>query len=182
MEILRSFIYQHEEIGILLPRDADDLFDLIKSSRRHLARFLPWVDAVESVDDERDFIREAVLGLGEGSAYHFGIWVRRQLCGVVSLEVDQLNNSGELGYYLGERFIGRGTATRAGEAVVAFAFANLGLNRVEANVSAHNVTSAMVCQRLGMAMESTARRAILLQGTYYDRQTFRLLASDYLKS
>ena len=182
MEILRSSIYQDEEIGILLSRDADDLFNLVASSRRHLARFLPWVEAIESIDDERDFIRGAILRSSEGSAYHFGIWVHRQLGGVVSLEVDQSNNSGELGYYLGERFVGRGTATRAGEAVVAFAFANLGLNRVEANVSVHNVASAMVCERLGMVMESTARQAFLLQGSYHDRQTFRLLASDYLRS
>ena len=181
-ELLRRPINEEEELGILLPKDAEELFKLVNSSRRHLSKFLPWVEGVDSPSHERAFLLDALDRLAQGAAYHFGIWRVGELCGSISLEIDSLNNSGELGYYLGDRYLGRGIMTRSAEAVLAFGFATLGLNRVEAFVASENIASRRVCLRIGLEYESRSTGALLLHGRYYDRETYRSLASGYLRT
>lgn len=44
-----------EEILLRWPfmADAEELFKLIDANREHLGRWLPWVDAIQSLDDEK---------------------------------------------------------------------------------------------------------------------------------
>ncbi len=44
-----------EEILLRWPSmaDAEELFKLIDTNREHLGRWLPWVDAIQSLDDEK---------------------------------------------------------------------------------------------------------------------------------
>ena len=68
-------------------------------------------------------------------------------CGIKHLDWDA--RSGEIGYWIGVPFWGRGLATEAVRLVTAFGLYTLGLNRIVAEVLADNVASARVLEKAG---------------------------------
>jgi len=64
--------------------------------------------------------------------------------------------SAELGYWVGKPYWGRGVATEAASAVVAFGFRELGLERIQARVLVRNPRSARVLEKTGMLHERRA--------------------------
>jgi ribosomal-protein-alanine N-acetyltransferase len=75
---------------------------------------------------------------------------------------------GEIGYWVGVAHWGQGYASEAVGAMVAHAFATLGLLRVQANVYAPNVASARVLEKNGFELEGTLRRAVRKRGEVLD--------------
>lgn len=71
-----------------------------------------------------------------------------------------------LGYEVDGRFGGRGLMTEAAGAVVGWAFAGLGLHRVEANIMPRNVRSIRVAQKLGFVWEGRSPRYLMINGTW----------------
>jgi len=74
----------------------------------------------------------------------------RVLVGSVNITPDEDNpQRGEIGYYLGEEFIGKGYITRAGKALIAYAFERMGYRTMYAIVDDQNHASIKVLERLG---------------------------------
>jgi ribosomal-protein-serine acetyltransferase len=69
--------------------------------------------------------------------------------------------------------------TDACRALVKHALGELELNRVEIHCAAANVASSAIPQRLGFTHEATLREALLLHGTYHDRQIWGFLKRDW---
>lgn len=75
----------------------------------------------------------------------------------------------ELGYWLGEPYWNRGIATEAGRSIVAYAFEQLDVGRVEAAVFEWNPASMRVLEKLGFAREGILRRSAYKDGLMIDR-------------
>lgn len=73
-----------------------------------------------------------------------------------------------LGYHLDEHYEGRGYMTEAVEAVVNYAFGELGLHRVCANYLPINERSGAMLRRLGFVVEGYARDYLFLDGAWRD--------------
>lgn len=92
------------------------------------------------------------------AAYGFGMWVVEELasgefageCGLRWLED---GTDVELSYGLYPRFRGRGLATEAARAVVAFGLGVLGLERIVAISRGDNAISHRVLEKLGMKLD-----------------------------
>ena len=82
----------------------------------------------------------------------------------------------EIGYALGLAYRGRGYATEAARALLAYAFAELGLHRVQATTSPANQGSWRVMERLGMRLEGRLREASYQEGEWTDVLIYGLLA------
>lgn len=72
---------------------------------------------------------------------------RERLIGVVSIEGK--GPEPELGYWLAERWHGRGFMTEAARALIAHAFATRGITAIRSSVFADNAVSQRVQQKLG---------------------------------
>jgi 8-oxo-dGTP diphosphatase len=68
---------------------------------------------------------------------------------VVGLRLDRKARVGTIGYWVGRRFWGHGVAGEAAGRVVRWAFANLEIDRILANVATDNPASAAVLRRIG---------------------------------
>jgi RimJ/RimL family protein N-acetyltransferase len=98
------------------------------------------------------------------AARGYGLWgvVRRDddaligRCGLLSSTIDGRPEV-ELSYLLDPAFRGNGFATEAARAVLAFASAVLGLERVVAVIQPANAPSRRVAERLGMTYQGPAR-------------------------
>jgi RimJ/RimL family protein N-acetyltransferase len=82
---------------------------------------------------------------------------------------------GEVGYMLAPEARGRGTMTRALRLLVAWAFAELALTRVQAFASPDNARSIALLERLGFAREGVLRA---YRGPGEDRVAFAVLPGE----
>jgi ribosomal-protein-serine acetyltransferase len=94
-------------------------------------------------------------------------------------KLDLLNRSGEVGYWLGKSFQGKGIMTAACRAVVTHLLNNLDLNRVTIHCAKANDKSSAIPRRLGFAEEGLAREAHLLHGIFHDSRRFAMLKRDW---
>lgn len=87
--------------------------------------------------------------------------------------------SASVGYWVDGDQGGRGTATQACRLVVEFAFAELGLHRVEAGTLVHNVRSQRVLKRNGFEQFGFAPRYLEIAGAWQDHLLFQRINEDY---
>ena len=101
------------------------------------------------------------------------------LVGAVSLQQRPPHRRAELGYWIARRFWGRGFATEAARAVVAYGFRELGLNKIDAHYLARNPASGRVMEKVGMAREGILRQHIVKWEEPEDVVMYGILASEF---
>jgi ribosomal-protein-serine acetyltransferase len=158
--------------------DAEEAFALVEANRERLDPWMPWVRSSRSPADTRAFIERAISS--EHDLEGNGIWVGRRLAGAIGMRVDPLSNSGDIGYWLGGEFEGRGLVTRACRLFLDHAFHELGLHRVALRAGVENDRSRAVAERLGFTYEGTLRQAERVQGDrYLDMAVYGLLEDEW---
>ncbi|WP_137824689.1 GNAT family N-acetyltransferase [Brevibacterium sp. 2SA] len=87
--------------------------------------------------------------------------------------------SGSLGFCFAEEVWGRGYATEAAGALLAWAFDALDLNRVQAEADTRNIGSARVLEKLGFRREGTLREDCIVAGVVSDSWVYGLLRREW---
>lgn len=82
------------------------------------------------------------------------------------------SRSAEIGYWLAERYWGKGIATDALTQLSAFIFANTDIVRLQAHVFEGNSASAKVLEKAGYCLEGTLRKAIFKQGVFMNASLY----------
>jgi [ribosomal protein S5]-alanine N-acetyltransferase len=78
--------------------------------------------------------------------------------------------SASLGYYVGEPFAGRGYMREGLKLVLRFAFRDLGLHRLEANIQPDNGPSIALVKSCGFAYEGLSPRFLFIDGQWRDHE------------
>lgn len=127
------------------------------------------------------FIEDATRKRYEKSAFHFGIRLNNGsligACGVY--DIDYSNIKGELGYWLGRPYWGKGYAKEALALLLGFCFGSLRLNRVSVTVLAFNERSINLLRTLNFAKEGTLRQNTLHGEVFVDDLVFSMLKPEY---
>jgi ribosomal-protein-alanine N-acetyltransferase len=84
-----------------------------------------------------------------------------------------------LGYYIGQRYAGRGYMTEALRLMLRYAFSQLKLHRVEANIQPGNVASIALVRRAGFVREGYSRRYLKIGGRWRDHERWALIAEEW---
>lgn len=84
-----------------------------------------------------------------------------------------------LGYYLFAGHTGRGLMTEAVGLGLRYAFRDLGLHRVEANVQPENRASIAVLVRCGFVREGFSRKYLKIGGRWRDHERFAIIREDW---
>lgn len=90
--------------------------------------------------------------------------------------------SATLGYWMGERFAGKGHMRRAVDAVKLFAFEVEGLHRIEAACLPTNQRSIRLLERCGFSREGHLRGYLKIAGKWEDHCLYALLAEEWSRS
>jgi len=101
------------------------------------------------------------------------------LRGTVSLHLTPAHRRGELGYWIGQPFWGQGFATDAVRALLRFAFADLGVNRVQASHLPRNPASGRVMEKAGMTREGLHRERYLKGEHFEDVVEYAVLGHEW---
>ncbi len=115
-----------------------------------------------------------------GTTYAFTIRAEGALVGRVTLSqvFRKTFQSCYLGYWVGEEHNGRGYATAAVGRAIGYAFDELGLHRVQANVMTRNPRSARVLERNGFRKEGLALRYLQIAGRWEDHYMYAITRED----
>jgi ribosomal-protein-serine acetyltransferase len=165
--------------------DAAAVWAAIEESRAHLEPWLPWVQALRSIEDERADIarmRERAALRTDWTVGVFDPATGRYLGGSGLHRIRWDSRTFEIGYFIRRSEEGKGYITETVQLLSRLAFDGLGANRVEIYVDPRNVRSIRVPERLGFLLEGTLRRFRTGAGHHpEDRHVFALIRDDYLR-
>ena len=118
----------------------------------------------------------------QGTAIAFFIFEREhgKLAGGITLGNIRhgVSQSGHIGYWMGERYAGRGLMTDAVNVLVRFAFDRLRLHRVEAACIPDNVRSIRVLEKAGFQREGLLRSFLKINGSWQDHYLYARIVDD----
>lgn len=132
-------------------------------------------DARKLLADIRNYFRQRTL-------FQWGIARRSddRIIGTCTLfHIDTANRRAELGYALGREHWKKGYMQEALGALLGFAFDNLNMHRIEADVDPRNASSAKTLERLGFQREGYLRERWLVGGEIQDALFYGLLRREW---
>jgi ribosomal-protein-serine acetyltransferase len=168
----------------LRPLDLADILDFwsaVQESRREIAPWLPWEPFVTDLPSAQRYLEATTVDWDTGRAARFAIRdsVAGGFLGVTGVEVViPAHYACEVGYWVRSGAHRQGVATEATHAIVQFAYARLGANRVRAAASTENPSSIAVIRKLGFRFEGVARQAEYCNGRFLDHAIFARLRGD----
>ena len=159
---------------------AEELFALTDRNRNHLGRWLPWVEHTREVGDTLQFIKGVRRAYADGKAIPTSVWYGGSIAGTLGLQGINWNiGSGEIGYWIGAEYEGKGIITRSCRALVSYAFETLDLNRIVIRCQPENRLSSAVAKRLGFTYEGTLRECAKHNGAVHDLAVYSVLRREW---
>ncbi|MGI6851438.1 GNAT family N-acetyltransferase [Mesorhizobium sp. 1B3] len=86
--------------------------------------------------------------------------------------------TGQIGYWIGERYAGQGYMLDAIRLLVPYAFNTLRLHRIEAACIPDNVRSTRVLEKAGFRREGLLRSYLRINGSWQDHYLYALIEGD----
>lgn len=128
----------------------------------------------------KDFIR-SVWGAEDKGLVVFAVIEKEseRLIGIINIKQTLAYKRGELGYWVGRPFWGKGYGTEAARAVVEYGFNELGLNKVFAGAFADNPGSWRIMEKVGMKHEGTWRQHAMRDGRFVDLAYYGVLREEF---
>ena len=168
-------------VRLVRPEDAAALTASILRSRSALAPWEPLHPADYFTEaGQRRLLQGALRRHAGGDQHPFVVTVDGEPVGRINLNdvVRGALQNAHLGYWVDVEHQGRGVATAAVRAVLAVAFRELGLHRVQAGTLVHNHGSRRVLAKNGFAEIGYAPRYIRIAGTWQDHVLHQRLVDD----
>jgi len=141
----------------------------------------PW----SSLSQATELIERDIRELAAGEHLRLGIFLVQDgsLIGTCSLfNLNEQCRRAEIGYGIASSHWRHGYMFEAVSAVIAFAFGELGMHRLEADIDPRNVGSARSLQKLGFASEGLLRERWIVGQEVSDSALYGLLAREWRTS
>ena len=138
-----------------------------------------------TIEDARLFIGRVRQGWESGTGAVFAIcerWeggVESEPFGGVGVSIDPIDVRGEIGYNIAPEQWGKGYATQAAAALVAWCFESRSLRKLTAHYLPHNPASGRVLAKLGFRQEGVLRGQAFKWGQTYDLIAMGLLRDEW---
>lgn len=160
------------------PTTADDETAFLDAVRRSRSLFAGWVDPPDSpekfathlrkhsTDDDHSFLAKTSDGSLIG-CINVGSIVRGPF------------QSAYVGYYAFEPSQGTGLMKRAMAITITYAFTELGLHRLEANIQPENSRSIGLVKSLGFRLEGYSPRYLKVDGEWRDHERYAVTSEEW---
>lgn len=160
--------------------DAKAIFETIDSQRDYLGKWLPFVDFTRELSDSECFVESVVNAPADCLEFVFAIRKGGEFIGLIGFkDTDKLNQKTEIGYWLSKDHQKQGIVSRSVERLCAYAFDQMGINRIQIKCAVGNVPSKRIPQRLGFKFEGIERAGELMSdGTFTDLEVYSKLKCD----
>lgn len=168
------------QLRLVHPDEAETLFREVELSRASLRAWMPWLDRTRSAADYRPYLEQCWRSYHQGGGFSLGIFAHGEFAGMVGFHAfDMANRVSSLGYWLGQRFEGRGLMTRSVERLLLYGFESRDLNRIYVRCATGNLRSRAIPERLGFTHEGVQREAEWLYDHFVDLEIYSLLRPEW---
>lgn len=164
-------------------KDVEKLHHLIIESKDHLRKWLPWVDErIKDINYTKEYILKSLDIFVKTGGYpqSVAILYKCEIVGTIGFNaIDEKNKNGIIGYWISEKYQGKGIITKATKALIYMGFKQFKLNRIEIRVADKNTKSKMIPIKLGFKEEGKIRQAEYLYDHYVDLIIYSILADEF---
>ena len=173
-------INEHIRLEETAPQHAVGLLEAVNANREHLARFLPWVGAMQTTADFDGYITQCRQRAEQGTEISFVIYRDDVIAGRIGLHyINAANKTGAIGYWLTQAAAGHGIMLNSCRKVIEFGFTVLQLHRIEIKAAVHNVKSQAVPEKLGFTREGILRESEWVNGEAFNIVVYSLLKREW---
>ena len=172
MENLHAMTDSRVYINKIHSGDRKEIIELANSS---IGLHQPWISAPINSSMFKQYFKRISQNDHEGIAIR--LEADNQIVGVININniVRGSFLSASLGYYVSKLHQGHGYMTEALNAVTQFAFRNMGLHRVEANIQPSNQRSKNLVQRCGFEFEGLSKKFLYINGEWKDHERWAIV-------
>ncbi|MCK8624616.1 GNAT family N-acetyltransferase [Apilactobacillus sp. TMW 2.2459] len=148
---------------------AAGLYEAIDNDRENMRKWLPWVDDMQSIEDEQDFIQYATAEMEKQKLLILTIKVDDKPMGLIDLHsISNVSKHASVGYWLSSKVQGNGITTKALAEITNLGFNILHLHKIMVLAAVDNYKSKAVPERLDFQHEATLKQHILVKDTFMD--------------
>jgi ribosomal-protein-serine acetyltransferase len=148
----------------------------VNANKNYLKTYMPWAANEVKLEDSDELIEGWIDAFERGTDLNLGIFYGVVYIGNIGLHfMDSKNRDAMLGYWIDEKYQGKGIVTDCARVLVNYAFDERELNRVYIYCAAENIKSGAVAERLGFSREGVLKEGELLaDGVFHDRYVYAL--------
>lgn len=139
---------------------------------------------LESIEEARTLLKEIQTGNQQRTMLKWGVALKPTdiMIGTVTLfHLEQLQGRAEIGYAQARAYWGQGYIHEALQSLLTYAFEEMKLRRVEADVDPRNAASIKTLERLGFQKEGFLRERWHVGGEIQDALFYGLLEREWLR-
>jgi RimJ/RimL family protein N-acetyltransferase len=170
------------DVVLLRPWRESDVPGMVLAFSDPVMQRFSWRTGPYTETDARDYLAAQEQACLRGDELNFALVEPHDqdaVLGAVSLyEVRRDQGCAAVGYWLGPEARGRGAATEAVRLLARWAFAELGLARLELTCGPDNEASQHVAERCGFSLEGLLRSHVPFQGARRDSLIYSLLPGE----
>lgn len=145
------------------------LYQRVRKNSAWLQQFLDWPQYVKSEEDTRKTVLGNIMLHQRGYAKMFLIFDGEEMLGVLSFnQIEPLNKTAYIGYWLDEAQQGKGILSRALQAFIHYYAWRGEIRRFVIKCRVKNLASNQVALRNGFELEGCLKQAEFLNGHYDD--------------
>ena len=168
------------ELGFYTEKNAEEVYRIVIESYDFLFVWAAWLNENYSLDRAREFAKFSLKQFDDREMIALRIVYRGETAGGIGLnKFDWHSKTTEIGYWLAEKYTGKGLVTKSCRKLIDYAFNELELNRVVIKCIKENIKSRAVPERLNFTPEGIEREGGRHHGEFVDFVVYSMLAKEW---
>lgn len=138
-------------------------------------------DIHKTISETETFVQSAIKSSEERTLLLWAVVdkISGKMMGDISLHPDYKHKYASLGSILNKHFLHKGIMTEATYSILQYAFNEINLNRIEAQICTKHIASVKYVEKLGFINEGILRQNFMIDGKLYDSFMYALLKEDF---
>jgi len=168
------------KLALAMPFMANEIFTLAMANKEHIGEWMVWVEKTKEPLDTQKFIEHALEGLAKGEMLACTIYYQGKIAGLIDLHsIRKSHKKASIGYWLDSSSQGRGIMSKSLQALCAFAFEKLELNKLIILCDKENIKSQNVAKRAGFQEEGLLKQELKVHNEFRDFYRYALLKEEF---
>ena len=166
---------------LLLKYDAKFLDDAFEIYNDYLTMRMAGPSRHNNIKETEDFIQSAIKSTNDGNLL-FWVLVDKhsgKMIGDISLHPDYRHKYASMGSILKRSLFQNGLMTEASWPVLKFAFNDLSLNRIEAQICTEHIASIKYVEKLGFRNEGRLRQNFYIDDKLFDSFMYAVIKEEF---
>lgn len=175
-----KLVTQAIELSFISESDSKFTFPIIDAQRDYLREWLPWVDTTTSEQHLKSFYKFCQQKKLDNNGFECLIKFQGIPIGQIGLhKIDSANKCTSIGYWLSEKYQGKGIITQSCKALIDYCFDELSINRIEIKCAIENKKSNKIPLSLSFRHEGILKGAELLNGQFIDANLYAITKTEW---